>query len=39
MVMPETAVDVAKLQELSKERESNDTELSDLYEKWELLSE
>ncbi len=31
--------DVAKLQELTKEREANDTELTNLYEKWELLSE
>lgn len=39
MTSPEICTDVAKLQELSKERESNDIELSDLYEKWELLSE
>lgn len=39
MTSPEVCTDVARLQELSKERESNDTELSDLYEKWELLSE
>ena len=39
MASPDICTDVAKLQELSKERESNDTKLSDLYEKWELLSE
>ena len=39
MASPEVCTDVAKLQELSKERESNYTELTNLYEKWELLSE
>ena len=39
MVSPDICTDVAKLQELSKERERNDSELSDLYEKWEQLSE
>ena len=39
MASPEVCTDVAKLQELSKERESNDNELTELYEKWELLSE
>ena len=39
MALPDVCTDVAKLQELSKERESNDIELTDLYEKWELLSE
>lgn len=39
MASPEICTDVAKLQELSKERENNDNELTNLYEKWELLSE
>ena len=39
MASPEICTDVAKLQELSKERESNDIELTELYEKWERLSE
>ena len=39
MASPEICTDVAKLQELNKEREANDIELTDLYEKWELLSE
>ncbi len=39
MASPEVCTDVAKLQELSKERESNDSQLIGLYEKWELLSE
>ncbi|MCM1122933.1 MAG: ABC-F family ATP-binding cassette domain-containing protein [Eubacterium sp.] len=39
MSSPEICTDVARLQELSKEREANDIELTDLYEKWELLSE
>ncbi|MDE6845871.1 MAG: ABC-F type ribosomal protection protein [Lachnospiraceae bacterium] len=39
MASSEICTDVAKLQELSKEREANDIELTDLYEKWELLSE
>ena len=39
MASPDICTDVAKLQELSKERERNDSELGDLYEKWEQLSE
>ena len=39
MTSPDICTDVDKLQELTKERESNDKELTDLYEKWELLSE
>lgn len=39
MASPDVCTDVAKLQELSKEREANDIELTKLYEKWELLSE
>lgn len=39
MASPEVCTDAAKLQELNKEREINDNELSKLYEKWELLSE
>ena len=39
MVSPEICTNVAKLQELSKERADNDNELTDLYEKWEQLSE
>ncbi len=39
MASPEICTNVAKLQELSKEKASNATELTDLYEKWELLSE
>lgn len=39
MASPEICTDVAKLQELNKEKENIDTELADLYEKWELLSE
>lgn len=39
MASPEVCTDVAKLQELSKERENNDNELNNLYEKWEQLSE
>lgn len=39
MASPEICTDAAKLQELSKERESNDIELTELYEKWERLSE
>lgn len=39
MASPEICTDVAKLQELGKERENNDNELSSLYEKWEQLSE
>lgn len=39
MSSPDICTDVVKLQELSKEREMNDNELTDLYEKWEQLSE
>lgn len=39
MASPDVCTDVAKLQELSKERSDNDAELTDLYEKWEQLSE
>lgn len=39
MASPEVCTNVAKLQELSKEQESNNNELTALYEKWELLSE
>lgn len=39
MASPEVCTDVAKLQELIKERENNDNELNNLYEKWEQLSE
>ena len=38
MTAPDICTDVAKLQELSRERENNDAELNDLYEKWEQLS-
>lgn len=39
MASPGFCTDVAKLQELSSEKEKNDKALTDLYEKWELLSE
>lgn len=39
MASPEICTDVAKLQELNKEKEENDKKLTDLMEKWELLSE
>lgn len=39
MASPEICTDVAKLQELNKEKEEIDEKLSDLMEKWELLSE
>lgn len=39
MISPEICTDAAKLQELSKERGTNETQLNELYEKWELLSE
>ena len=39
MAEPEICTDVAKLQELSAEKEKNEAELEALYEKWELLSE
>lgn len=39
MASPEICTDVAKLQELIKEKEEIDSKLTDLMEKWELLSE
>lgn len=39
MMKPEIATNVAKLQEITKEKDKNDTELTALYEKWEILSE
>ena len=39
MASPEVCTDVAKLQELNREKEINDAELAVLYEKWEQLSE
>ena len=39
MASPEICTDVAKLQELSKEKETITEKLSELYEKWEELSE
>ena len=39
MASPEVCTDVAKLQELNREKEENDAELTVLYEKWEQLSE
>lgn len=39
MASPEICTDVAKLQELNKEKEDIDSKLTDLMEKWELLSE
>lgn len=39
MASPGICTDVAKLQELNKEKEENSAKLNDLYEKWELLSE
>lgn len=39
MAAPDVCTDVAKLQELSKEKEENEEELAGLYEKWEELSE
>ncbi|MBP3476417.1 MAG: ABC-F type ribosomal protection protein [Lachnospiraceae bacterium] len=39
MASPDVCTNVAKLQELSKEKTENDTELSALYETWETLSE
>ena len=38
MCQPDIATDVAKLQELAKDKEETDTELEQLYEKWEELS-
>lgn len=39
MARPDIATNVGKLQELSKEKASIEASLSDLYEKWEVLSE
>lgn len=39
MAKPENAVNVAKLQELAKEKAAVEAELETLYEEWELLSE
>jgi len=39
MAEPEICTDVARLQELSAEKEKNEAELEALYERWELLSE
>ena len=39
MAKPENATNVAKLQEISKEKEAIEAELEELYEKWETLSE
>ena len=39
MASPEICTNVAKLQELNKEKEENDTILACLYEQWENLSE
>lgn len=39
MTSPDICTNVAKLQELNQEKEANGTELADLYEKWEQLSE
>lgn len=39
MASPEICTDVARLQELNKEKEEIDTKLAGLMEKWELLSE
>ena len=39
MAKPENATNVAKLQEISKEKASIETELEKLYEEWEILSE
>ena len=39
MAEPDVCTDVAKLQELSKKKEENESMLNDLYEKWEELSE
>ncbi len=38
MASPEVCTDVARLQELNREKEGNETELARLYEKWEELS-
>lgn len=39
MTEPSVCTDVAKLQELVREKERNEAELTELYEKWELLSD
>ena len=39
MASPEICTNVAKLQELTREKETNETTLNELYEKWEQLSE
>lgn len=39
MADPDVCTNVARLQELSREKEQNDAELEVLYEKWEQLSE
>lgn len=39
MASPDICTNVAKLQELNKEKEENDTILTSLYEQWEKLSE
>ncbi len=39
MVSPDVCTNVAKLQELNREKEGNEAELLALYEKWERLSE
>lgn len=39
MASPDVCTNVARLQELSKEKEGNDSALADLYEQWEILSE
>lgn len=39
MASPEVCTNVARLQELTKEKETNETALNELYEKWEQLSE
>lgn len=39
MSKPENATNVAKLQEFSKEKDTIESELEELYEKWETLSE
>ena len=38
MASPEVCTDVARLQELNREKEGNEAELAELYEKWEELS-
>lgn len=37
MASPDVCTNVARLQELNKEKEGNEAELEDLYEKWEAL--